>query len=558
MTTTTADSMGMTMQYSKEWFNWRQKIIASRNAQIAGIDEVNKGDALGGLAAKKAAWKSFWAELDKKAVFVDTRDFFNPKTGELLNNEQAKRQLAAFVGEDHVPILLARAQERYLQYIEDKNSYFDELDSQTVLGERTAEEAGVLKKEWQNKNSPNVFFDRSNNARTYSTATERYVTMAPKISSTEMWNEDYKGLMADEKLANFYSRYKVRLDELMSYLPKTIQDRTGADFLPVVRKEILSDMFNIKDWVKTYNEKFIRSIGASAWEEQMNDRLYNKIPIDYVNSKDTAVEDRSKDMIGMMRVFGMMALHYKHFSAAKDYIGMSEAVLKEINRSRLEGNTQQEQNGKVVTVKKGLRNSLDALQYLTDYAMYRKPKALEGNTKTKLYAKNDGQGKKFSLNPIKQIAMGKEVNRLLKEREELEASFTADDNTMTEEEYQLAVEPLNKELSKYEGYSLHGSKIGDKLIGINQLKALSYNPFSAVANVTFGLISTHIHAAGGRDFTRHEVGAAQKLMLKAKFDKKLASKILAMMDRLGVIGDYVDASYGKAPDPADELLPGAA
>ena len=482
-------------------------------------------------------------------MFVDTRHFFNPTTGELIDNPEARNQLAKHVGADHVDILLARAQERYLQYIEDKTTYFNVLDERIVLNEHTAEEAEVMKKEWQNKHSPNVFFDRENSFRSFSEATEDYIAMAPKLSSEELWNDDYKELMKDPKVAAFYSEFKTILDELSSYLPKSVQDRQGADFLPTVRKELMANMFNVVDWVKTLNEKFIRSITANEWEQEMGDRAYNKIPIDYVDGSKVAVEDRSKDLIGMGRLFAMMAIHYKHFSAAKDYIDMGETILKEVNRAQLEGATQVEQNGHIVTVQKGLRNTLDALKYLKDYSMYRKPKELEGNTNTKLYSKDDGKGSKFSLNPVKQIKMTQDVKDLIKQREVLEDQFRKGD--LTEEEYNASIEPINEKLGKYEGFTMYGSKIGDKLIGINQLKALSYNPFSAVANVTFGLISVNIHAAGGRDFTPAEASAARTLMTRALFDKKLAVKVMGMMDRAGIIGDYVDSKYGKTPEFRD-------
>lgn len=538
---------GLALQYSSKWFEWRRKLIALRNAQLREIDSV---DDVMNAGKKRAVWKDFWNQVDAKATFVDTSIFFNPETGEFRDNlDEEKAKLAALVGEAHVATILARAQERYMRYVEDKQVHFEDIDEQVIIGRYTAEQAEQMKLEWQNKNSPNVFFNRENNARTYSAATERYVTLAPKLTTKEFWNEDYAALRDDTKTAEFYDRFKNTLDELLSYLPQSIQDRVGADFLPVVRKELLSDSLNVRDWVKTFNERFVRSMTASAWEEQMNEKAYSKIPIDYVDKKGTEVEDRSTDLIGITRLFGMMAMHYKHFSAAKDYIDMGETILREIEKTRVQGASQMEQNGKIVTVKKGLRNALDALEYLKEYAVYRKPKQLETNWGAKIHSKVEDGRTKFSLNPVKQIRMTQDVKALMKQLEDIKSKFL--EGELTEEEYEKQIAPLNRELGKYEGFTMYGSKFGDKLIGINQLKALSYNPFSAVANVAFGMISVHIHAAGRRDFTATHVGAAQKLMIKAKFDKKLALKIVNFMDRLGVIGDYVDNKYGKAPEFRD-------
>jgi hypothetical protein len=59
------------------------------------------------------------------------------------------------------------------------------------------------------------------------------------------------------------------------------------------------------------------------------------------------------------------------------------------------------------------------------------------------------------------------------------------------------------------------------LIGIQQLKSMSYNPFSAVANLGFGYMSTMMHARGFRaeedgytkgDFTVEQLKLAYKMM----------------------------------------------
>lgn len=558
-----SDGWGLAQQYSSAWFKWRKDSVSKRNRQLATIDKSESSDAEKSQR-KKAVWERFWRDVDEKATPIDTTVFFDPETGKFREGvEKAKAVLAKEVGKDHVDELLARAQERYLRYVEDRNTFFDLLDSEQERGDKTAEEVAEDKADFQNRYSPNVFFNHVNKKKTFSAANEKYVVMAPKASTKEFWNENWEEIMSDPKLADFYNRYSAIIDRLMAYLPKSIQDKRGPDFLPIVRKSVMEDSLNVPEYLKTTSERFIKSVAASEWQEGMNDRDYNRIPITYINEGDVDVEDRSRNLIGIARLFGMMALHYKHFSAAKDVIDMGSTIIKEIDKAYTGGARQMEQNGKLVTVRKGLQNALDAMQYLTDYMVYRKPKDLEFSAGKRIYTVRSEQGAPhFEANPIKQtklsLSASKRVKELLVQREDLNRAYTNqnEEHPMGEDEYLKRLEAIDKELNKYVGFTLYGSKIGDKLIGINQLKALSYNPFSAIANMGFGLISIAIHANGKADFTGKEARSAMRLMMNATSShlgnkNETAEKILNIMDRLGVIGDYVDTRYGKAPKVRD-------
>ena len=541
---------GLTLQYSQEWFDWRKTATSKRNIQLSILDKSDEPEALKSQK-KREIWKAFWKDMHDKAVFVNTNIFFDATTGAFKPNlDAAKQTLAAAVGEDHVEIVLARAQRRYMEYIEERNAVFDALDAEVLLGDKTVDEADQEKREYQNRNSPNVFFNNMMNpgsTGSFSAASDKYITLAPKKARTEMWDADYAELMDNPKKKEFYQRYQIIMDRLMSYLPKTTQENAGAGFLPIVRKAVMEDSLNVPEYLSTWQERFVKSMTASEWQIDRDKEAYRSIPIEYIYDN-SDIADRSTDLIGIARMFGMMALHYKHFSAAKDEIDMGEAILREIHKARESGSSQMEQNGKVVTVNQGLRNALDALQYLKEHSMQRRPRKLELGLGAKIYSeqKEEGDRRKFSLNPIRQAAITAEIRKLLAERDDLNKRFK-EDQEMSPEEYTAAKKVIDDQLAKYEGFELFGSKIGDKLIGINQLKALSYNPFSAVANVTFGMISAAVHATGNVDYGWKEFNAAQKLVLRARGNAELGQKLINTMDRLGVIGDLVDSQVGKAP-----------
>lgn len=538
---------GRTLQYSSKWFKFRQTLIAERNGKLIGVDKSEDIEPLK-RARRATIWKNFYESMNKVSVGIDTNAFFDPETGLLKPDvTEARKKLADAVGESHVQVVIDRAQERYLKYIEDKANLFLLVDSEVVLGVKTEEEAAQEKADFQNAHSPNVFFSNSA-ARTLNAASEKYTTFAPRLTAKEMWNESYLDIVDNSELGEIYKEYYETIDRLMSYMPTTVQQLAGPGFVPIVTKSMTSDAFDFKEYLATISERAVKSVGASKWQMFMNERAYDKIPMEFVDADEVEPEDRSKDLIAIGRLFAMMATHYKHASASKDVVEMGQSILSEIHKSRIEGNSQANQNGRVVTVKKGLDNALKALEYMKEYMIFRKPRQLELNLGSKLYAEKKDGKKEFSINPIQQRKISKHINELILEKKQLEKDYIypmEGQEPMSEVEYMDKLEKIDMELSRYEGFTLYGSKIGDKLIGINQLKALSYNPFSAAANVTFGMISGAIHAAGGVDYNWEHFGAAIKLMTQARFNKKLAEKILATMDRLGVIGDFVDSSYGK-------------
>jgi len=110
------------------------------------------------------------------------------------------------------------------------------------------------------------------------------------------------------------------------------------------------------------------------------------------------------------------------------------------------------------------------------------------------------------------------------------------------------------------------SRAGDTLLGINQLKAMSYNPFSAVSNFSFGYLSGFIHARGFRaednetgetsgDYTAAQLRTAYGLM-KGNIARswgsmfnlsgsESAAKCKAIIERIGMVDALIDTTYGR-------------
>lgn len=542
---------GFVQRFHQDWYDFRKSTISKRVAALKEADSTSESpqEASG---KKKDIWQRYWKTMNENASFADTRLLFDPETGARKDDATAIKhqgELEKELGKPTADELIGDAQEKYRRYLDVKKARFTAIDGEQDAGEMTEQEANRHKDEFVSRYSPNVFFNNFRNPLSHfkDINSDYYVKMAPKrsVNDGHFYDKKFDAIQEDPRKKAIYDKINDTMEELKSGLPIHVQQNMGANFMPAVAKSLFTDVLDVPAYIKTMGRKMIDDLTASVNEEMKNNNSYDRLPLRYISDdrKNLPLEMRSKDIPRIMEAFGMMALHYKHFSDAKDYIDMGEATLREIDRARSAGASQMEQNGKLVTVKDGLRNTLDALKYMKDYMLFKKSRSLEGRSETILY----------SPNPITQFKTAHEVKNLVAEREELMRKII--DGDIDPAEAQPRMTAINEVLNdpRYQGRRLYGSKVGDKLIGINQLKTLSYNPFSGIANMAFGVVSAAIHANGGADFSWRHLGQAYKMMghsiLKwasagAK-ETETAGKVLAIMDRLGIIGDVIDSHYGK-------------
>src|SRR5882757_684244 len=103
---------------------------------------------------KAQAWDHYWKTIDKHAIFADTRKLFDKDTGELKEDDAAKTHIAELekhTDKDTAQELISEAKERYRQYLDHKEPYFDQLDGEASAGTKTADEVKKAKDDFINK-----------------------------------------------------------------------------------------------------------------------------------------------------------------------------------------------------------------------------------------------------------------------------------------------------------------------------------------------------------------------------------------------------------------------
>lgn len=545
-----SNAWGITDEFSGNWFNFLKR---NRNQLLGDLAALHNMTPATQEKEKNIHWAGYWAKMKTGAAYVNTTKFFEPLTGELkADHGKHLEALEQEVGSGYAKIMLDEAKAKYAEYLDEKNAVFARIDAEVANEGKDPAKAKQEKDEYLAAYSPNSYFKAMNgtNDRVGSLLAEKYTTLRPKSEMVDFFDKRFSSIMDDKVESEFFSEYKSFISEMKSYLPTYLQHKLGDTFLPVVAKNLVTDALDFPALIKGLKNNTIKGLTSSDWEVSMSNSSVSRIPLDFIKEGKVPIGDRSTDLARIGEMFAIMALHYKHFSQAKDFIQMSQQTLQHIHNDRIGGSEQHlDANGKLVTTKGGLENALKALQFLVDHSMLKKPKKLEGVSGNQIFSENVGGHEKFSLR--RQGEISSRVRELIAQKEALEKKYTEQD--MTLDEFETQREAIDMELNKYQGYKLTGSKFGDKLIGINQLKALAFNPFSAVANMAFGVVSTFIHAAGQADFTSSEASSAFKVMLNstAKWvtfgtkESEITEKILNTFENLGVMGDYVEGMYGK-------------
>jgi hypothetical protein len=567
---------GLVDEYSSAFYKWKVGLKTKLSNAVEKImGEI--ADPHARTQMIRDSYAKYWKDLKRKAGYIDVRTMFDAD-GNIKNTAAAdkfRKMMVDEYGEETTNRLMKLAQTKYNDYLQDKVDIFQVYDNEVRDGFMTADEAAAAKGQWEMENSPSHKLSTQEAVLDIKklNMNEKYLVLVPHKNATDFsgekfFDERYESIISDEETNKLYNEVKDFMSEFTANLPFYMEDKLGPNFLPAIRAKLVNDISQVVPYIKSMPAKLLNQLTATEYEEFMQNRDRKEIPIMYTDdplkglvrppkglpqeawdaynkAKEERLATYTKDLPRILELFGLMSLHYKHFSEAKDAIDLGHEVLKKADRDMSGGLRQVERNGKKITVKGGLSNTLGAVDYAIDALMYKRTKNLEGKV-GEIYLKKDKEKMEHTVKELKT-----QVEALNKQYR---------NNDITKEEYETAMEKINTQLDRYEVKKFYGSKIGDTLITWAQMKALSYNPLSSINNVAFGLISAQIHAHGGEDFGTKEFFKAFRIMMNStgrslglarlsgqdSAMSKTSRKVLAMMDKLGVMGELLDSDYGKS------------
>lgn len=525
------NQVGLVHEYSQKWENDLANAKKTKDGSMEAASQSKTMTEAEKTAARGAAWNKYWNFLQENTIMVDTRKFFDMDSGALKDGPHVEA-LEKALGKEAAQRAIQDAQKKYQEYLDRKMDVKTRLDGEVATGNKTVADAEKDFQRFISHNSPNEFFaNETKHKKFFGYSADKYIIAVPRPSINGYYDEKYREIKKDPELEAFYNDYLGYMRKLISYLPVYVQQDLPKNFVPVVYEQFMMDLKDVPGYAKALGKEGLEALTATKDQVAYRNSLFGKIPIDYVKVKHKGEQEdrRSRDLVGVLEKFAVMAVHYKHMADVKDEFEMGQAILEQVSADP--------------TVKGSLQQAILGLNYMKEFSMFKKARKLEGVSDARIY----------SLNPRTHFRKDKEYQALRKELKQLMEDYENADLEQMDE----LMDKIQKTMEKMKPYEeapvFIGSKFGDQLIKISQLKALSYNPFSGLANLGFALVSTYVYAAGKQEMDLATTAMAFKMMMHStarsvsfdSIDTKTAQKILAVMDRLGVIGDIVDSQYGQ-------------
>lgn len=573
---------GFVQRYSSEWYSF----IRGLDTKLYGHLERNKAE-MDPVRRKELANKIFkkhWAELSANAAFVNSTLFFDANTGELLEGASVDEALEVLTKEvgtiEHAKELVAKGHKLYLQYLEDRQAAYEHIEeyvqliaedkaaialsekemllsAQEQFDLREQYEAVKLKelveeekKKWRSRESPNDFFKaKLTKEETEGFGSTNYVVMAPKFKQgSSFYDVKYSDIMSNPAKEEIFRELLEIRDDLIEGLPEEIGQKMGDNFLPNMSKEVVSTMMGklgglkpgaitgavLKGMTMSKGEiDRINNVGTSIQLPQVDSvNIYKLTTKEQKEARRKQVEGWSTDIPRIMDLFSRVALHYKHMSRVLDAADLGETIVKDINSARVDGS----RSGGALT------KTVEAIEYYKQSMIFGRSKLAEAVSGNPIYSTDLKENK----------ALAKEVDKLQTRREDLESKMVNDGLEDAEAGELANIEERLKEIADAGRYFV-GSKMADKLISFNQLRALAFNPFAAVTNFSFGMISLFTHANGRIDYDYKAARGAFRTMTHAtkkwftfgQWEDAESQKILSLMQRGNIMNEAQNSVYGE-------------
>ena len=489
--------------------------------------------------AKKKAYKNYYKWLSKNTIELDTSIFFGEHYKEDTTKDEEAR-IVAELGQASFDSLHAKAKVLYDAYSEAKDVYEasieDEADKDNLLNN------------WIAENSPDRYFYEKKGllfGPTYMNKKGRnYATSAPlrSVEKGKWYDTDFENIQNTPELKRYHDFVTSFLTEKLGYMPSYQTEDLQDNFLPVVQKDFFEKAAS-EGWlaaIKAAPDYLAEALTVDphstlAYGEHEDGKPIKAIPVAFLHeSKASRLNNginRSRDITKILEVFGGMSDNFKYMSNIQDEIVIKQLIAKARKAQVIQGGVPLMENGQPVFTSDGGYNTMKQLNYAIDAHLFGRRKEVEGVSENKISTLNLAEAKRRQE---RALAIGQEIK-------DLDNSLSG--GNMTPEEYNTAKDVLDTELESISGKHLAFSKVADVSIQATLIKALGWNPFSAIGNLGFGVVSNYIHAAGGKDFTRKQLNKAHGILMNNTktsasfdaFDNPTARKVRHLMDMLGVV-----------------------
>ena len=461
---------------------------------------------------------------------------------------------------------------------------------------------------WQAENSPSVHYEQVMNKK-YKNVTLmgengnpdktitvfnrgfEYLVNVPKKKSEdgskEYYDRNFATILKDDNIFEFYKEYVKVFDKLSKFLPEKIKNDIRYGGMPEIEKTFfeatsgtgMAGMFNhIYDGFKSSFRTETMSNVNMADDTVTSDQTYRSLSFGlftnneaelerYVEMKsiehesktgitptstkraefekefrNISAERKSKDVGKLLNAYAGLALTYKHKSRIQDTILAGQLMLNGLQEPKKTDDGKFSLNKYMDKQFKDASVAYPRLKEMYDHyvqTFFDNPYKVQRVTDVKILTSEE---KKYK----KDLEASRDRFDVLL----TELDYEKEKNTTARREYlESRIERIDAILEELGG-NLTGSKAGDNVLKMFQLKGMGWNLLAGIGNLGFGIASNLVESADGRIITRKEMLDGMRLTMnsirrnitfnKYKGNDGVAVKIRSIMDR----NDYLkEASH---------------
>jgi hypothetical protein len=515
----------------------------TRKQQLANLAFNQRDSVTGKLKKDEQAIKNYYGFLKNNTLSFDIRILF-PDVAEGLpdgtafenkyseeDREKHIAELKRHIGEKQYDRFYESALKKVEKFKIKRQAEYLNVQNEVEL---SAIEKETLFHEWNREHSPYWALEMQDNpkarektpgSREYFSPKEglTYLTTIPKRFSedgtkTEWYDKNFEKIENNADLLAFYNYVTEMLITYKKVFPDVTQKLLGVNVLPTIEKSIM-DNYSEKGLMMGYTpliDSMVNSLTTSDLskihsegpktiqirfikdnKEEIVKRLNLKLQTYQRVTGNPATEDtvrelreevlqelsqeKSWDLVKIMKAYSLMALSYKHKSAIEPQIKLAEQLFEERQEIITNKGGEEKTTSSGIATQKGLKNYNEAKDFYLDAEFYGLgSRKVEGPSKKKLLTKKERETRKQLLT-LQELAV----------------------EDSEKQKYQQQIDEL--------GSPTTTSGIVDSLLKYNLLTSLGWNIPSAMNNISFGVLANLTEAAGGIHFTTPEMRDAYML-----------------------------------------------
>jgi hypothetical protein len=570
------ETLGIVTRYNQNFWDSLKEAntLLKKKLDEAGADKEKQKEAYSYFNK----WKEKNTETFNALYFLEMDKYTDAD-----RNAEIKRIKDKGFNDSEIGNMIAESQRLYNRFLWNKDVYqhrieIDAFENPSVIpSDKTLEEYVKEKvQEYDNINNPLKYYEQKFIGAEKFTAYggSKYVYLIPVKTidgkKVDYYDENFIKISEDSELNEFYNWYTNFIRKNLAGLPEEEIDSLGSNFLPVLAERLTKEygFTNLKESVNGLGDWFFKALTSYNFD--------NKVEINPVTKKkrfniktrflseNVPIEDRSKNLVLIAKMFSDMATMYKHKNIIKSEVDTILDVLRKtegsykLNKKLGELEPQQQDAVRIkslaeATVASSFYGAIPEDILPTSSRLFYNWMELASFG----YWKSDKAKKAKILE-----------DKIKKLNEELENEDLTD---AIREKKEAELYAFRGEYMNLGGRNISATSIIDSLITQTRLGSLALKPFSASRNLLVGKINNRIHAASERDFNKKElikanfiiIDASKKYLSFGKIQTETTRKLFGIMIDAGIAegenGFYLKELIDKKTslDKLREMIPNA-